>query len=454
MITSLQDEQKQLAGRLHSAEGNTRSLLDQIRDADNELNRAEALRPKYMALQSTRDSLLHLVEVDAGSLYWGESYSRDQAQQQIDALDRRLRDYEYKIASILEKRGQLQRRLQYIHAKINVLNDEIMELQERALELENEYVIEREEKLRQFRPLTMPWSGDKKDERHFRLAVRVAILISVLLGGIVPMIEIPMPDQSVAKEIPKRFAELVVKKKIPPKPKPVQKPNKIKQAQNKPKQHRPRKDVPKPSSRVAKAARKKAERSGILAFKNDFAQLTEIPLESKLGAKAKLVNKGQKGKQRRRQLVASRASTGSSGIDTAGIGRNVNGNRDVGKVAFTHIESGIGDMIDADAPIQSGARPTRSDEEIQIVFDRYKAALYRIYNRELRKNPTLQGKIVLRITIEPDGSVSKCSVESSELKAPKLERKIIARVKKFNFGAKQGVTQITILYPIEFLPAS
>ena len=30
------------------------------------------------------------------------------------------------------------------------------------------------------------------------------------------------------------------------------------------------------------------------------------------------------------------------------------------------------------------AIPGRTDEEIQIVFDRYKAALYRLYNKELR----------------------------------------------------------------------
>jgi hypothetical protein len=31
--------------------------------------------------------------------------------------------------------------------------------------------------------------------------------------------------------------------------------------------------------------------------------------------------------------------------------------------------------------------------------------------------------------------------------------KIVARVKRFNFGPKDGVPAITILYPIDFLPA-
>ena len=88
------------------------------------------------------------------------------------------------------------------------------------------------------------------------------------------------------------------------------------------------------------------------------------------------------------------------------------------------------------------------------MFDRHKAALYRLYNRELRRDPTLQGQMVLRITIEPDGSVSLCEVKSSDMDAPNLSAQVVARVKKFDFGAKENVPAITFLYPIDFLPAT
>ena len=68
----------------------------------------------------------------------------------------------------------------------------------------------------------------------------------------------------------------------------------------------------------------------------------------------------------------------------------------------------------------SGLGASRTDEEIQIVFDRYKSAFYRDYNRALRNNPTLQGKMVLRLTIEPDGSVSMCQLQSTDMDAPDL----------------------------------
>ncbi len=127
------------------------------------------------------------------------------------------------------------------------------------------------------------------------------------------------------------------------------------------------------------------------------------------------------------------------------MGRGGNG---VAQVKST-IAGGKGD---ATKPLTAGGRPGRTDEEIQLLFDRYKAALYRIYNTELRKDPTLRGKMVLRITIEPSGVVSACGVESCNMNAPDFNTQIVERVKKFNFGAKDGVPKTTILYPIDFLP--
>ena len=101
-----------------------------------------------------------------------------------------------------------------------------------------------------------------------------------------------------------------------------------------------------------------------------------------------------------------------------------------------------------------GPGPSRTDEEIQIVFDRHKASFYRLYNRELQNNPKLQGQMVLRLTIEPDGSVSMCVLQSSDMDAPNLAAQVVDRVRKINFGAKEGVQTVTISYPIDFLPAA
>ncbi len=95
---------------------------------------------------------------------------------------------------------------------------------------------------------------------------------------------------------------------------------------------------------------------------------------------------------------------------------------------------------------------SRTAEEITDIIDKNKGALFRIYNRELRSDPTLKGKVVLEITIAPSGKVVSVKLLSSELAAPSLERKLVARIKLINFGAKE-VETVTTTLPIDFFPA-
>jgi len=278
------------------------------------------------------------------------------------------------------------------------------------------------------------------------------LLLTLVFGYLIPLWELPERSRDELAEVPERLAKLMVKKEPPPPPPKVQ--PKLEKKDKKDK--KPRKDVPKPKTEKAKKARKVAETAGLLAFKENFAELMDSSVDQKLGSQARLSNKGQKARKVTRSLVTAKAGSASGGISTSSLSRNTGGTgKSIGGVEFSRVESAIGaDFFGEERPLSDGPGPSRTDEEIQIVFDRYKAALYRIYNRELRKNPTLQGKLVLKLTIQPNGNVSACSLESSDMDAPALEKKIVERVKKFNFGAKEDVPAITILYPIDFLPAT
>ena len=70
----------------------------------------------------------------------------------------------------------------------------------------------------------------------------------------------------------------------------------------------------------------------------------------------------------------------------------------------------------------------------------------------MRKDPSLQGKVVIELTIEPSGVVSNVRILSSELDNKSLERKLVLKIKKFKF-AKANVAKITVTYPIDFLPS-
>jgi TonB family protein len=89
---------------------------------------------------------------------------------------------------------------------------------------------------------------------------------------------------------------------------------------------------------------------------------------------------------------------------------------------------------------------------VRLVFERNKGSIYAIYNRALRDEPGLQGKVVLKLTIAPSGAVTDLRIVSSELHQAEVETKLLARIRTFDFGAKD-VNEMVVNYPLDFLPS-
>jgi hypothetical protein len=159
------------------------------------------------------------------------------------------------------------------------------------------------------------------------------------------------------------------------------------------------------------------------------------------------------GPRSERSLITSKVGQSSGGINTAALSRDTGGG-ELGGREVTQVASAIQTAAPKREARRSGEsnKASRSREEIELVFDRYKGQIYALYNRALRKNPALQGKLVLKLTIEPTGEVSLCEVISSELDDPDLERKLVMKVKMFQFEAKD-VESVTTTKPIDFFPA-
>jgi TonB family protein len=154
-----------------------------------------------------------------------------------------------------------------------------------------------------------------------------------------------------------------------------------------------------------------------------------------------------------RSMITSKVGTASGGINTAAMSRNTGGSGIAGRNTTRVVSpvAGIGQGASASRSGSSG-RASRSREEIELIFDKNKGAIFALYNRALRRDPSLEGKLVLRLTIEPSGVVSFCEIVSSELGDEELERKLVQRVKLFRFAAKD-VEAITTTKPIDFFPA-
>ena len=310
--------------------------------------------------------------------------------------------------------------------------------------------------------LSLPWSISAEDERRFRKVLITVLLLTIMLGVAIPMLPQVKKPVEKAIELPPRVAKLIFEKHVQPKPKPKPKPKPVEEPKPKPeakKKPLPKKTIPpkeakkvpaeKPKVDAIEQARKKASSAGLLAMQDSLADLRDQSVDELRGAK-RLSNNGSSARKTERALITSKVGSGSQGIRTAAMSRDTGSTRLAARTA-TKVKSSIS-TTSANSKHKNRKTASRSIEEIQIVFDRNKSSIYSLYNRALRKDPTLQGKLVLSLTIAPSGKVTKIDLVSSELADADLERKLVQRIKMFNFGAKQ-VDAVTLTYPIDFLPA-
>jgi periplasmic protein TonB len=297
-----------------------------------------------------------------------------------------------------------------------------------------------------YREYTLAWEADPEEQRRLRILFGGGLALLLILGIVLPLIHLSK-ESATNEEVPERLARLMVEEKPkPPPPPPVEQP--------KPKPEVKPVQVPKPVDRVAEA-RKKAQQSGLLKLKDELADLRQNVDLTPLGQTKNLQGAVGQDSHAERSLIASKVGSGSAGITTANSSRGFgSGAGSLTGHDTTAVSSRIAAASGNGSVAKGGSgKPSRSEEEIALVFDSNKGAIYALYGRALRDQPDLQGKLVLEFTISPAGEVTECHVVSSELKDPELERKIVARVKLFHFAAKDVAT-ITTTKPIEFVPTA
>jgi TonB family protein len=279
-----------------------------------------------------------------------------------------------------------------------------------------------------------------------------------------------LPPQPVPEEVAKSELPKAAEKNVDVNPKDVQ--HKQKPAPE------ARNPVPNKVPGEVDAARQKVAGVGLLSMSKDLEELRGAPMAVQInpvkpgkgvGSGTGVgVGAGNEAGVPVRALITSNASGGSGGINTSGYSSNTGGGGLAGR-STTLVEGAVAGGGGGGAgragsagtqagktggTVQRGAsgKASRSIEEIKLVFEKNKGAIYAIYNRALREDPGLQGKVVLELKIAPAGNVLDCRIVSSELKSPELESKLLARIRQFDFGAKD-VDQMVVTWPVDFLPS-
>lgn len=73
-------------------------------------------------------------------------------------------------------------------------------------------------------------------------------------------------------------------------------------------------------------------------------------------------------------------------------------------------------------------------EDVKRVFQQQWPRLDNIYQRALKDDPAMEGKLQLKLTIDMSGKVAHCELVLSELNNPELETQLLALIKSFDFG--------------------
>jgi hypothetical protein len=459
-----------LVAELSQTRERIEALARELHAVDSELGALAAEREQHRLLHDACRSLDQLGALGGAGLFWGDNGTALRAgAEQLRRVREQVEAFQQRIGEIDGRRQGLVAQIEQQQSRAFLLEDDVFEAQEEEERRRQEWLVEREIGAAANRPLIMPWATGAEDDRRYRKSLTTSLLICLLLALLVPFVDIPLPAPSEATvKVPDRVVRMMMEKKPKPAPraetKPLE-PEKVAEQKERPEAEakKPvRQQKPETSPDPAPVDVTKPEK-GILAFREKLASLKNAQVSSQLGLNAKLNNADNSSGPPQRSMLTTNAPGTSGGIALGSLSRGLGGSKGNGGggmagVQVTRASSAIGGGGGASATAggdrpRAGARPSRTDEEIQIVFDRYKASLYRLYNRELRNDPTLRGQMVLRLTIEPDGGVSMCVLQSSDMNAPGLSAQVVDRVRTINFGAKD-VDAITIVYPIDFLPAA
>ena len=360
-----------------------------------------------------------------------------------------------------------------------------------------------------FRLPSLPWATSSDDEKRFQRIARWVLVVVLLLGIVMPWLPLPRPERIEVQPLPAPIAKLLLERVLTPPPPPPKseviessKPEvaKPEAAPDKPAPIRSQKpkELPVPEARkpiegkppgevALDNARRKASGVGLLAMKDQLSEMTAAPTAVQFKQDIKPgpgvgtgvgvgVGAGVEAGVPVRAMITSNATKGSGGINTAAYSKDTGGGGLAGR-GTTLVEgvagggggggpgggggragggagdgSGVGGGKGGTLQKSGSGKASRSIEEIKLVFERNKGAIYAIYNRALRDDPALQGKVVLELKIAPSGEVAGLRIVSSELKADELEKKLLARIRSFDFGAKD-VEAMVVTWPVDFLPS-
>lgn len=299
--------------------------------------------------------------------------------------------------------------------------------------------------------------------RAFGPVLGVTLVLHVLLMIWLGTADVPPDLYTDASQIPERFARLIVPKKEEPKEEAGKGAEEAKPAQEKPKEEpqdkgdagdkggdKPKEAAaPRSKDEIRDAVRSKGILAVLGAKKGGGGALSDVlgegglagNLDQALGDVGGVVVAGRG--------MDVRSARGSGGGKAAGIG-DLEAGEGRGMGLGSKAERKVAASVDTAAFESSGSL---SGDAIREVVQKQIRGVRFCYEKELANKPDLAGKVVVRITIGEDGTVTKFEIESTTLNDPTVEGCILQRVRRWTFPKPDSGT-VSVSLPFVFTAAS
>lgn len=99
---------------------------------------------------------------------------------------------------------------------------------------------------------------------------------------------------------------------------------------------------------------------------------------------------------------------------------------------------------------ESAGKGSRSVAAINRVVTQQQSRLKKVYESMLKRDPTLSGKLKIKFTIMPDGSVTGVSIIESTTNNATFDKRILSYVQRWKFPPITGGSPVEVVYPFVF----
>ncbi|MFC3121470.1 AgmX/PglI C-terminal domain-containing protein [Agaribacter flavus] len=320
----------------------------------------------------------------------------------------------------------------------------------------------------------LPWDSAASENARFSKISIACLLLTLGFAVYVSMRALPDIPREQKDTLPPQLARILQAKAPPPPPVPVEpepvqaepippepealepqvtpEPVQVEPIQVEPIQ--PQEAVPElnDTEKVVQA-RESAKSKGVLALSDTLASMRKTSSLQNMTDTQQTIGGGQANLTQRDTIAAPELVT-SGGVQADPVSSDIGALGQLeGRRTTEFVAASEGEAALATKRIVSKQQVVgnRDLDKIRQTLDANKAAVYALYRRALRQDPSIEGKLSVKLVILPDGSLSTVTLVDSELDAPELVEKLLQRIGLINFGV-ENVTKTELEYAYNFLP--